>query len=69
MEIYEDNGTHKIHQTLSFSLTSFRLKVLGDFQEKWMSLAIMLQAYVVKDKDNMSKRSGGRSRSCESTIN
>ena len=48
-------------------LTSFRLKVLGDLQEKWMSFAIMLQTYLVKD--NTSKRSGGRSRSCESTIN
>ena len=68
MEIYEDNGTHKVHWNSSFSLTSFSVTVLGDLQEKWMSFAIMLQAYLVKDKDNMSKRSGGRS-SYESTIN
>ena len=53
------------HTKTRLSLTSFRLTVMGELQK----FAIMLQAYLVKDKDNMSKRSGGRLRSCESTIN
>ena len=53
------------HTKTRLSLTSFRLTVMGELQK----FAIMLQAYLVKDKDNMSKRSGGMLRSCESTIN
>ena len=52
------------HTKTRLSLTSFRLTVLGELKK----FAVMLQAYLVKDKENMSKRSGGRSRSCESTI-
>ena len=52
------------HTNTHLSLTSFRLTVLGELKK----FAVMLQAYLVKDKENMSKRSGGRSRSCESTI-
>ena len=52
------------HTKTHLSLTSFRLTVMGELQK----FAIMLQAYLVKDKENMSKKSSGRSRSCESTI-
>jgi len=52
------------HTNTRLSLTSFRLTVMGELQK----FAVMLQAYSVKDKENMSKKSGGRARSCESTI-
>ena len=43
MEIYEDNGPTKT----CLSLTFLGLRVVGEPQEKWMSLAIMLHAYLV----------------------
>ena len=52
------------HAKTRLSLTSFRLTVMGEFQKS----AIMLYTYLVKDEENVSKRSGGRLRSCESTI-
>ena len=51
------------------SLTSLGLTVVGELQEKWMSFAIMLHAYLVSYKENMSKVSAGRSRGFKSTIN
>ena len=54
--------------TVNLFVTSFSLTMVGDLQEKWVSFAITLHAYLVQDKEKMRRRSGGRWRSCESTI-
>ena len=54
------------HTKTRLSLTSFRLTVMGELQK--FAIKDKEKENIVKDKENMSKRSGGRSRSCESTI-
>ena len=44
---YEDNWNPQT----CLSLTSFSLTILGDLEEKWVSFAIMLHAYLAQEKD------------------
>ena len=39
------------HSKTCLSLTSLALTVVSELQEKWMSFAIMLHAYLIQDKD------------------
>ena len=35
------------------SLTSFSLTIVGDFEEKWETFAILLHAYFAQDKEDV----------------
>ena len=45
---YEDNWNPQT----CLSLTSFSLTIVGDFEEKWVSFAITLHAYLAQDKED-----------------
>ena len=45
---YEDNWNPQT----CLSLTSFSLTILGDLEEKWVSFAITLHAYLAQDKED-----------------
>ena len=45
---YEDNWNPQT----CLSLISFSLTIVGDFEEKWASFAIMIHAYLAQDKED-----------------
>ena len=45
---YEDNWNPQT----CLSLISFSLTIVGDFEEKWVSFAITLHAYLAQDKED-----------------